>query len=831
MTGSDIRTPPAPTVPASSGLTNPEAARRLTHYGANEIRRSDGRPAMAEALRAVASPLMLVLLAASIVSASVGQVVDATIIAVMVLLSVALNVVVTHRSQTAANRLRDRVAATATVQRDGAWRELPRRDIVPGDLVRLSAGDLVPGDATLVESRDLHVQEAALTGESLPAEKEPPAQDGARLTSRNRLFLGTSVVTGTAVALITATGRATRFGELAERLRERAPATEFDRGLTRLGGLITRAVLFLVLFLVVVSIALHRDPLQSLLFAVALAVGLVPEFMPMITSVTLATGAVRMAREKVIVRHLGSIQNLGSIDILCSDKTGTLTSGEMVLESTIDIDAQPRPEVLSLAAVNSCLETGIHSPLDAAILRAAPDGANGWEKLDEIPFDFERRRLSIVARHHDKHVLITKGAPEAVLACCTRHVSGAGTFPVDDAVRRRLVDQLRTLGSRGLRVLGVASGVIADQTAYGKGDERDLVFEGLLTFVDPPLPDAAATVASLEQLGVHVKILSGDERAVAENVCARTGIDASQVIVGDDIDRMTDGALAHVAERVNVFARLSPQQKNRVLLALKSRGHVVGYLGDGINDAPALHTADVGISVATAVDVARDTADVILLERSLGVLRTGIIEGRKAFGNVTKYLLMGTSSNFGNMFSMAVASLVLPFLPMLPTQILLNNFLYDVAQIAIPTDRVDETITRRPQRWDMRALRRFMLTVGPVSSLFDFLTFAVLLIVFRAAEPLFHTGWFIESLVTQTLVLFVIRAPGRIWQTRPSAALVATVTGALALGIALPFTPIAASLGFVAPPWRFIAFVVVVTLAYLTCVDLVKRPLMRRLLG
>ena len=830
MTATPFVAHPALSSSEQLGLSSEEAARRFTRFGPNALQTAPTGVVAREVLAALGNPLMLVLLVSSGVAAGVGELVDATIIVVMVLLSVALNVVQSSRSRSAAERLRHSVAPTATVIRDGTWRELPRGELVPGDVVRLAAGDLVPGDATLLESRDLHVQEAALTGESLPAEKESASPGQTELTARNRVFLGTSVVTGAATAIITATGQRTTFGEIAARLRERAPATEFDRGLAHLGVLITRTVLFLVLFLMVVSIALHRNPLESLLFAVALAVGLVPEFMPMITSVTLASGAVRMARAKVIVRHLAAIQNLGSIDVLCSDKTGTLTLGEMTLEQSIDLGGAPRPEVLSLAHLNSRFETGIRSPLDLAILRAGPEGAEEYEKLDEMPFDFERRRSSIVARRGADRLLVCKGAPESLALCCDRYAVGTATRPFDGAARDALREQVHELGARGLRVLGVASRTVVPQAAYGKADEHDLIFAGLLAFSDPPLPDAARTIASLRELGVAVKILTGDEATVARSVCERTGVDASRVIVGDDIDRMSDAGLAHVAEQVSVFARVSPQQKNRILLALKSRQHVVGYLGDGINDAPSLHTADVGISVSSAVDVAKETADIILLERGLGVLRAGILEGRRAFGNVTKYLLMGTSSNFGNMFSMAVASLVLPFLPMLPTQILLNNFLYDLAQVAIPTDHVDEAFTRRPQRWNMRALRRFMITVGPISSVFDFITFGALLLVFRATEAAFHTGWFIESLVTQTLVLFVIRSPRSAFRSRPSRALVWTVAGALALGVTLPLTPLAHPLGFVRPPALFLGFVVLVTAGYLACVELVKRPLMARLL-
>ena len=816
---------------APLGLTSEEATRRLAQFGDNAPRASPRASAFREVLGALINPLMLVLLAASAVAAVLGEVVNAIIVAVMVLLSICLNVVQSHRSRRAADRLRQSVAPTATVLRDGAWQEIHLRTVVPGDVIRLGAGDLVPGDATLIESRDLHVQEAALTGESLPQEKHATKPPGATDDRCTRVFLGTSVVSGSATALVRSTGASTSFGQIAERLRERAPTTEFDRGLARLGTMITRTVFFLVLLLVLASIALHRDPLESLLFAVALAVGLVPEFMPMITSVTLANGAVRMARANVIVRHLSAIQNLGSIDVLCSDKTGTLTRAEMQVERSIELRGRSSDDVLALAALNARFETGIRSPLDGAILQAYNSAGEGWSKIDEIPFDFVRRRLSIVAARGHERLLVTKGAPEAVLACCDRYVDAGQTRPADDCTRERLHQQLQTLGAAGLRVLGVASRQVESKRVYTAADEDALVFTGLLCFSDPVLEDAPACVESMRALGVAVKILTGDEEGVARSVCERTGLDTSRIVRGEEVEHMTDTALAQVAERASVFVRMSPQQKNRVILALKARNHVVGYLGDGINDAPSLHTADVGISVAPAVDGAKDTADIILLERGLGVLHTGILEGRKAFGNVTKYLLMSTSSNFGNMFSMAVASVFLPFLPMLPTQILLNNFLYDVAQVTIPTDHVEEEYTRRPQRWNMQALRRFMVSVGPVSSVFDIATFLVLLGVFHATEPFFHTGWFVESLVTQTLVLLVIRTPRRITQSRPSRALVAMIVAVLAVALSLPYTVLAPALGFVALPWTFFAFVVVVTAAYLTSVELVKRPLMRRLLA
>jgi len=818
---------------APSGLSSAEAARRLAEVGPNETAETGRWSALAETLGALANPLVLILLVAGVVSGLLGELVNAAIIVAMVALSIAVNFAQSYRSQRAVRRLRDSVAPTATVLRDGAWRELPRREVVPRDVIRLSAGDLVPADARLLEAKDLHVQQSALTGESFPAEKEArrgqasPADAGPE--APDRVFLGTSVVSGTGTAEVDATGLRTAFGEIAARLISRPPETEFERGLRRFGALIMRTVVFLVLFILVVSLSLHRPALQSLLFAVALAVGLTPEFLPMITTVTLAQGAVRMAKKKVIVKHLPAIQNLGSIDVLCSDKTGTLTRGELALERSVDSSGKKSPEVLRLAARNSALETGIRSPLDAAILEATRAKPSAAGKLDEVPFDFERRRLSILVDDPAGPLLITKGAPESVLEVCTSARSGAQVAALEAAARARCQELHRELSGQGLRLLAVATRRMPREERCAVASEKAMTLEGFLAFVDPPLPDVAKTLAALHGDGVTVKILSGDDPLVARHVCSRVGLDVGQVVLGEEVQRLGDTALGQVAERTTVFARVSPSQKNRIIQALCRRGHVVGYLGDGINDAPSLHSADVGISVASAVDVARDAADIILLQRSLAVLHQGIVAGRHAFGNVMKYLLMGTSSNFGNMFSMAAASLFLPFLPMLPTQILLNNFLYDLAQVTIPTDHVDRAYVRRPQRWDIGVIRNFMLTIGPISSLYDFLTFWVLLHLFHAGEELFHTGWFIESLATQVLVLFVIRTVGNPFKSRPSGPLAATSVAVVALGALLPWTPLAGPLGFTRLPAQFFLFLAVATASYLVLVELVKRRLMVRL--
>jgi P-type Mg2+ transporter len=818
------------------GLTTQESHQRLEKFGPNEptvVRRMAG---IRQLLYFLSNPLVIILLIASLISAILGEVINSSIIAAMVLLSVAINFIQMYRSQHAVERLRAGVALTSTVLRDGTWIELPRHELVPGDMIRLVAGDLVPADARLIQTLGLHVQQSALTGESMPVEKD--AQDLTQTAQNpaeasNMVFLGTSVVSGTATALIILTGRATAFGDIAARLATRPPETEFERGIRRFGLLIMRTVFFLVLFVFLSTIVFHRgayNPLETLLFAVSLAVGLTPEFLPMITTVTLAQGASHMAKQKVIVKNLEAIQNFGSMDMLCSDKTGTLTSGNMELNQYLDPLGNPSEQVLFYAYLNSFHETGIRSPLDAAILQHEHLDMQEYQKLSEIPFDFERRRLSVVVESGGKAKLITKGAPESVLDVCSFSEVDGQLKPFDTGARAQSTALFQELSAHGFRLLAVAYCLVPVRDDYTLADEKDMVFMGYLTFHDPPLEDAHEMLNALRRDGVEVKILTGDNELVTRYVCEQVGLSTDRIVLGDELDHMSDTALTHVAEQTNVFARVSPAQKNRIILALKHRSHVVGFLGDGINDAPSLHAADVGISVASAVDVAKDAASIIMLEQGLRVMHHGIIEGRKAFGNVMKYLLMGTSSNFGNMFSMAGASLFLPFLPMLPMQILLNNFLYDLSQVTIPTDNVDSTYMIKPHRWDIRLIRDFMMYIGPVSSIFDFLTFYIMLQVFHASPELFHTGWFVESLATQTLVLFIIRTVGNPLHSRPSLPLTITTISIVCFGMVLPFTPLAVPPGFTPLPPLYFLFLAGMVVTYLLLVEIVKRRLMSRLM-
>ncbi len=816
--------------PSTGGLSSDEAALRLRRFGPNELaapRRFEG---LREVGRYLASPLVLILLIASGASAVLGEPVSSTVIALMLVLGIALDFTQAYRSQRAARRLRERVGQVATVVRDGVPCDRPARELVPGDVIHLAAGDLVPADARLLSARDLFVSEAALTGESLPREKraEVVAPVADAMDTDTAVFRGTSVVSGFGTAVVVRTGSGTELGRVAAHLGGRPSETEFERGTRRFGLLILKVVVFLVLFVFLVNAMLRRDPLQSFLFAVALAVGLTPEMLPMIVSVTLASGAVRMARRKVVVKRLAAIENLGSMDVLCSDKTGTLTRGEATIDRHVDLRGASDERVIELAALNSAFLTGVKSPLDEAILRHDHPAVARYARVDEIPFDFSRRRVSVVVERDGRRLLVTKGAPESVLPVCTR-VDLDGASPAFGAAERAAADGLfQRFGAEGCRVLAVAYRPVERQARYGTRDEVELTLRGFAAFLDPPLADVGGTITALRADGVEVKILTGDNDLVARRVCAEVGLDGQRAVLGDEVDVMSDPALAAIAERTVLFARVSPTQKNRIVQALRSRGHVVGYVGDGINDAPALRSADVGISVAHAVDVARDAADIILLEKRLDVLHDGVVEGRRSFGNIMKYVLMGTSSNFGNMVSMAAASVILPFLPMLPFQILLNNFLYDISQVAIPSDRVDRSYLLKPKRWSVTLIRRYMLVLGPVSSVFDLLTFGVMLWGFQAGPALFRTGWFVESLATQTLVIFVIRTAGRPWASPPSRALALGVGASLGVGVLLPFTPLAPWLGFVPLPPLFLAALAAMTAAYLVLVEGVKRAFHRR---
>ncbi|MGV8082269.1 MAG: magnesium-translocating P-type ATPase [Coriobacteriia bacterium] len=813
------------------GLSAAEAQDRLREAGPNAVTEARQFSALREFLRLFANPLVLTLLAASAIAYWTGGRMEATFIVLIVVVSISLNFYQVFKAERSVADLQRQVAISATVVRDGAETPVPVAEIAPGDVIKLAAGSLVPADARLLDENDLHVRESALTGESLPVRKT--AEDLGSGThgladACNSVFLGTSVQSGFGTAVVVRTGRRTEFGRIASHLAQREPATEFDRGIRSFGFLLIRVILLLVVFVFIVNIAFHRPLLQALLFSLALAVGLTPELLPVVLTVTLARGARRMARKKVVVKRLAAIENFGSIEVLCSDKTGTLTLGEVTLEQHVDITGAPDDRVLLVLYLNSHFETGMADPLDDAVLKHAHPNIAEYTKIAEIPFDFERRRLSVVVERGGKRTLVTKGAADDVIAVSAKVVLGDKVEPLDAERRKLARDTYRKLGAEGYRVLGVASRAISSAAKYSAEDEHDLVLTGFAAFLDPPKEGVAETLKALAGDGVRVLVMTGDNEHVTRKICSEVGIPFKSVLVGAQVDRLDDAALAYRAEYGAIFARVSPEQKNRVIAALKARGRVVGYLGDGINDAPSLRTADVGISVVNGVDVARDTADIVLLEKDLAVLHDGIIEGRRSFANIMKYIIMGTSSNFGNMFSMAGASLLLPFLPMLPAQILLNNLLYDISQLSIPSDEVDEALTRRPRRWKMAFIRQFMLIMGPISSLYDFATFAILLFVFHANQELFRTGWFVESLATQTLVVFIIRTAGNPLASRPSKGLVASVLVVVSLAFVIPFTPLGALIGFTPMPLPLMLAIVALALTYLGLVQLVKRWFYRR---
>ena len=814
------------------GLSDEEADKRLAAYGPNDALVRRRRPLWQQILDRLGNPLVLILLFASGLSAWTGDVTSFAIIVVIIMLSVVLDVVQQRRAENTVDALRRSVGLRAQVLREGGCHEIAVDRLVPGDIVELEAGSIVPGDCRLVAAHDCFVNQALLTGESFPVEKDAadlatPAEEVSGAT--NFVFMGTSVISGTARALVCRTGRATELGGLAGGLTAQRPADAFAHGIRRFGFLMLRLTIFLVLFVLLTNVVFHRPWLESLLFALALAVGLTPELLPMVVTVTLANGARRLARRRVIVKRLAAIHDLGAMDVLCTDKTGTLTEAEIRLAGHVDANGEDSGEVFRLAYLNSVFESGIKSPLDDAILAHQTLDVSAWRKIDEVPFDFERRRVSVLVDDGAVRLLVVKGAPEDIVHLSVECETENGTRrALDERQRQALLQAFERFGEDGYRVLGVAFRAMPKTHNDAiVSDETGLTFAGFALFVDPPKSDAAAAIGALASIGVDVKILTGDNERVARHVCAAIGLKIEGALTGQELVHMTEDALRARLPSINLFCRMTPQQKERVLLALKRGGKVTGFLGDGINDASALHAADVGISVDSAADVAKEAADLVLLEHNLDVVHDGIIEGRRTVENVTKYILMGSSSNFGNMFSMAGAALFLPFLPMLPTQVLLNNLLYDISEIGVPFDNVDAESVQRPARWDIGFIERFMLLLGPVSSLFDFLTFFALLKLFGAGEAMFQTGWFIESLATQSLVIFVIRTRKPPWRSLPNPILTILTLGVVLIGLIIPLTPLGALFGFVEPPPAFYLFLVSAIAAYLLLVEGVKHLLYR----
>ena len=819
------------------GLTRAQASRRLRSVGPNLVAEQRRQPVVIKAMRRLAEPLVAILLAAALVTGVTGDWADTAIILLIVAVSVGLDVFQEHRAENAADALRARVALKARVRRGGTWRDVPVEAIVPGDVVALAAGAMVPADGVVLDARDAETNEALLTGEPYPVRKKPgPSHAATPADAFDALFAGTSLVGGEATMLVVATGRRTRLGGVAAALAARRPTPALERGLRSLGLLILRLTAFLVLFVLLAHIAFQRPALESFLFAVALAVGLTPELLPMVTTVTLARGALRMAREKVVVKRLAAIHDLGAMEVLCTDKTGTLTEARIALTEAAGTGGATPARVLELATLNAALAPGGgRSALDAAIL-AAGAPPSGWVAAGGLAFGFERRRASALLAEAGgtRRLLVAKGAPEAMLAVCTAEEGPDGRpVPLTPARRAAIAATMAAQEAEGLRLLAIAWREVPPAEAIAEDPgaaERDLVLAGTCAFLDPPKHSAAEAVRRLASLGVRVKVLSGDAAAVVRHLVGTLGLGGHQeVLTGDEIAEMDDHALAARVEEVDLYARLSPEQKRRVILALKARGRTVGFLGDGINDAPAIRTADVGISVEDATEVAREAADLIMLAPDLGLLADGVAEGRRTYANVMKYVRMGTSSNFGNMFSMAAASLAIPFLPLTPAQVLLNNLVYDLSETGIPFDSVEPADLAAPHGWDMAAVLRFTLVMGPLSSVFDIATFALLLWGFGASPEEFRTAWFVESMATQILVIFLIRSAGPVWTAPPPhKALLATSLGALGLALFLALGPLAPALGFAPMPPALLAAVAALVVLYLAAAEKLKRLAWRR---
>jgi Mg2+-importing ATPase len=812
------------------GLSQQEAERRLKQYGSNALQEQKRASALVLFLSQFKSPLVLILIFAASISIIVSEWTDATIVLAVVIGSAVLGFVQEYSASNAVQKLRSQVTIKSNVLRNGQARQIPTEEIVPGDVVLLSAGSLIPADGIVLSASDFFVNQAVLTGETFPVEKTlADVAAKSNLTERtNSIFMGTSVSSGAAQALIVETGKGTMFGQIAERLSLHPPETEFERGIQRFGYLLTQVMLVMVVAVLAVNIFLSKPPIDSLLFALALAVGMAPELLPAIISITLSHGAQKMAKQGVIVRRLNSIENFGSMDVLCTDKTGTLTEGIVHLDGALDVDGNPSTEVLTYAYLNANYQSGLNNSLDEEIKsyaeRAGVD-IRGVKKEGEIPYDFVRKRLSVIV--NDKRgipTLITKGALEQILDVCKDVKAKDGMRTLENELKAMIEQRFSAWSEKGFRVLGLAVKELPQkQHTYSRADEKDLSFAGFLLFFDPPKKDIQQVIADLAKRGVQIKIITGDNRKVALHVAESVNLPLTGTLTGKDLDDLHDEALWHAAERTSLFAEVDPNQKERIILALQKTGHVVGYMGDGINDAPALYAADVGISVDTAVDVAKDAADFVLLKQDLGILKEGIDEGRATFANTLKYVLTTVSANFGNMFSMAGASMLLPFLPLLAPQILLNNFLSDIPGTTIASDNIDAEWVEKPRRWNTKFIRDYMITFGLVSSVFDFLTFGILLYIFRASPEEFRTGWFIESLLTELVIALVVRTRHVFFRSRPGTLLLISTLIVIGITFALPYTPINLLFGFVPLPLPLMLAMVGLIFLYVLCAEITKK--------
>jgi Mg2+-importing ATPase len=807
------------------GLGEAEAARRLKAYGANLLRPKRRTDSLTLLLAQYKSPIILILLFACGLSFALRNHTDAVIILAILLVSGLLGFWQERGATNAVTKLLAIVQIKGTVKRQGDLVEIPVEEIVPGDLVVLKAGDVIPGDARLLESKDLFVDEATLTGETFPVEKAAGvlALETPLSQRTNALFMGTHVVSGTATALVVLTGAATEFGKVSDQLKLKAAETEFERGVRRFGYFLMEVTLLLVIAIFAINVYLARPVLEAFLFSLALAVGLTPQLLPAIISINLALGAKRMAAQKVIVKRLASIENFGSMEVLCADKTGTLTAGVVEVHSAVDLNGRESPKVLLYAYLNSCFETGFANPIDAALRRYCHPEVSDWQKLDEVPYDFIRKRLSVLAAHDGECLMITKGALSNVLAVCTTAETAGGEIVELEKAREEILQHFAEFSQQGLRTLGVAYRSLGATAAISKNDETALTFLGFCLVYDPPKPGVAEIIKEMKGLGVSLKIITGDNSLVAANLGRQVGFATAHLLTGPELNRMSDEALVKQVRLAQIFAEVEPNQKERIIYALRKAGKVVGFMGDGINDASALHAADVSISVDSAVDVAKEAADIVLLEKDLGVLAQGVKEGRVTFANTLKYVFMATSANFGNMFSMAGASLFLSFLPLLPKQILLTNLLTDFPEMTIATDQVDRELVEKPRRWDLKFIRRFMIAFGLVSSVFDYLTFGALLWVLKATTEQFRTGWFQESVISAAVIVLVIRSRQPCFKSRPGRYLLGATLLVVGATVVLPYTPVAELFNFQPLPKEFLLMIGLILMLYITAAEVVKR--------
>ncbi len=819
------------------GLTDAEAEERLEKYGPNRVAHERPPHWYIQLGHAFTNPFVLLLLVLAAVSFIAGDIQATIIIATMVAIGVLLRFYQERRSTVAAEKLRALVKVTAAVVRRDKdnqphTAEVPIERLVPGDIIQLAAGDMIPADVRLLNSKDLFISQAVLTGEAMPVEKFAGitgTPDGGVLEAANACFLGTNVISGTATAVVIATGQSTYLGSIAHSIAGRRTITSFEKGIRDISILLIRFTLVMAVLVFLINGFTKHDWAEAFMFALSVAVGLTPEMLPMIVSGALAIGAVTMSRKKVIVKRLNSIQNIGAIDILCTDKTGTLTEDRVVLMRCWNVAGEEDTDVFTYAYLNSYFQTGLKNLLDRAILdyRDAPKIVAAT-KVDEIPFDFSRRLMSVVVDRGERRELVVKGAPETIFKRCHRFDLNGEVMEMDPVLLPELQEELDKLSLEGFRVLAIAyKDVSKTQQSFSKSDEEQLILKGYVAFLDPPKQTARAAITALNTHGVQVKILTGDNDIVTRSICRQVGLGAQQIVLGSELESMTDEELRAIAEKVSVFARLTPAHKERVIRVLRGAGHVVGFMGDGINDAPALRAADIGISVDNAVDIAKESADLILLEKSLLVLEDGVLEGRRVFGNIQKYIKMGTSSNFGNMFSVLGASIFLPFLPMLPIQLLVQNLLYDFSQLAIPLDCVDEEYLRKPRRWRVNEIGRFMLSIGPISSIFDYTTYALMFFLFKAntvdKQSLFQSGWFVEGLLSQTLIVHMIRTRKIPFiQSRAAWPLVVTTIIIMAAGIYLPFSPIAGALHMTPLPGQYFGWLAATLLSYAILTQIVK---------